>query len=173
MKGDKATEEIEKGFSAVEIGAGRSPAPFFRFPFLKDPRTSSPTSARATSPSSRTTSTASTSRCASPKTSLNRCMAKLEKKGKGIILMHDFQQATAKAMPELLNELKAKGYKVVHMKAKTPVTTLAQWDEAVKSEVKGAAVGPDRPTSSVVRTIDEAAPAAIAKPAVSPASPSK
>jgi hypothetical protein len=36
----------------------------------------------------------------------------------------------------------------------------------VRSEVKGAAVGPDRPTSSVVRTIDEGAPAALAKPAV-------
>ena len=42
-------------------------------------------------------------------------MTKLEMKGKGLILMHDFHQATARAMPELLNELKAKGYKVVHM----------------------------------------------------------
>ena len=76
-------------------------------------------------------------------------------------------------MPELLEQLKAKGYKVVHAKAKTAVATLARWDEAVKGEVKGAAVGPDRPTSSVVRTIDEAAPAVMAKPAASPAAPSK
>jgi hypothetical protein len=91
-------------------------------------------------------------------------MSKLEKKGKGIILMHDFQQATAKALPDLLEQLKAKGYKVVHTKAKTAVATLARWDEAVKGEIKGAAVGPDRPTSSVVRTIDEAAPAVSARP---------
>ena len=55
-----------------------------------------------------------------------------ERKGKGIILMHDFQQATAAAMPGLLNELKAKGYKVVHMKAKTPLATIAQWDDAAR-----------------------------------------
>ena len=69
-------------------------------------------------------------------------MTKLEKKGKGIILMHDFQHATANAMPDLLNELKAKGYKVVHMKAKAPLTTLAQWDDAAKKEVKSAGIGP-------------------------------
>jgi hypothetical protein len=29
--------------------------------------------------------------------------------------MHDFQHATAEAMPELLRQLKAGGYKIVHM----------------------------------------------------------
>ena len=58
-----------------------------------------------------------------PEDVIKSVMTKLERKGKGIILMHDFQQATAKAMPELLNQLKAKGYKVVHMKAKTPLAT--------------------------------------------------
>jgi hypothetical protein len=38
------------------------------------------------------------------------------------------------------------------------VTTLAQWDEDAKGEIKGT-VGGGRPTSSVVRTI-EAAPLA-------------
>jgi predicted RNase H-like nuclease len=84
-------------------------------------------------------------------------MDKLDKKGKGIILMHDFQQATSKAMPDLLNELKAKGYKVVHMKAKAPIATLARWDEAARGEIKGAMTGVDRPTASVVRTVDEPA----------------
>ena len=73
-----------------------------------------------------------------PEDVVKSVMSKLEKKGKGIILMHDFQQATAKAVPDLLTELKAKGYKVVHMRAKTPLATLAQWDEAAKGEIKGA-----------------------------------
>ena len=81
-----------------------------------------------------------------PEDVVKSIMTKLEKKGKGIILMHDFQQATAKAMPELLNELKAKGYKVVHMKAKAPLATLPKWDDAAKSEIKGAVIGSDRPT---------------------------
>jgi hypothetical protein len=80
-------------------------------------------------------------------------MTKLDRKGKGIILMHDFQQATARAIADLLNALKAKGYKVVHMTAKGPMSTLAQWDDATKREVKGAGVGPVRKTSRVVRTI--------------------
>ena len=37
-------------------------------------------------------------------------MAKLKKHGKGIILMHDFQHATADAIPQILDDLKAGGY---------------------------------------------------------------
>ena len=33
-------------------------------------------------------------------------MTKLAKNGKGILLMHDFQHATAEAMPEILRQLK-------------------------------------------------------------------
>ena len=36
-------------------------------------------------------------------------MTKLEKRGKGIVLMHDFQHSTALALPALLQQLKAKG----------------------------------------------------------------
>jgi hypothetical protein len=81
-------------------------------------------------------------------------MTKLEKHGKGIILMHDFQRATAGVLPELLNQLKAGGYKVVHMVAKAPLQTLAQYDEMVLKENKLPTVS-SRPTSSVVRTISE------------------
>jgi peptidoglycan/xylan/chitin deacetylase (PgdA/CDA1 family) len=31
------------------------------------------------------------------------------------VLQHGFRQATAKAVPELLNQLKARGYRDVHM----------------------------------------------------------
>ena len=100
-----------------------------------------------------------------PEDVIKSVMSKLERKGKGIILMHDFQQATAKALPALLNELKVKGYKVVHMKAKTPVTTIAQWDEAAKNEIKGTG-STDRPTSNVVRTIEEPAAQTTSTPPV-------
>jgi hypothetical protein len=42
-------------------------------------------------------------------------MSQLEKHGKGIILMHDLHRNTAEALPELISQLKAGGYKVVHM----------------------------------------------------------
>ncbi|MFZ0852739.1 MAG: polysaccharide deacetylase family protein [Hyphomicrobiaceae bacterium] len=164
VKGEKATEEIEKGFSAVAVALGAPPSPFFRFPFLSDPKD------QLAYLGTRNVAIFSHDldsfdfKMRRPEDVVKSVMVKLDKKGKGIILMHDFQQATAKALPDLLEQLKAKGYKVVHTKAKSVVTTLARWDEAVKSEIKGAAVGPERPTSSVVRTVDEVAPAALAKP---------
>jgi 3-dehydroquinate dehydratase len=80
-------------------------------------------------------------------------MKKLEKHGKGIVLMHDFQKVTADALPDLLKKLKEGGYKVVHMTGKTPVKSLPEYDELLKKEIKLPTVS-DRPTSSVVRTIE-------------------
>jgi len=68
--------------------------------------------------------------------------------------MHDFQHATAEATMDLLNQLKAEGYKIVFMKPKFPVTTLASYDEIILKQMKTAG-GDGRPTSSVVRTINE------------------
>src|SRR5258708_13223737 len=79
-------------------------------------------------------------------------MAKLKKHGKGIVLMHDFQHATAEAAADLLKELKAGGYKIVFMKPKFSVTTIASYDELILKQMKNSA-GDGRPTSSVVRPI--------------------
>jgi hypothetical protein len=81
-------------------------------------------------------------------------MEKLKKHGKGIVLLHDFQHATAEATMDLLNDLKAGGYKIVFMKPKFSVTTIASYDEAILKQLKGPMTD-TRPTSSVVRTISE------------------
>ena len=80
-------------------------------------------------------------------------MEKLKKFGKGIVLMHDFQKHTAEALPDLLKQLKDGGYKVVHMKAKGTVKTIAHYDEMIKKEAQLPTVD-QRPTASVVRTVD-------------------
>ena len=82
-------------------------------------------------------------------------MTKLAKNGKGILLMHDFQHATAEAIPELLRQLKAGGFKIVHMVPKAPVTTLAKYDDMVKAKDKFSSTNNTRPESSVVKTINE------------------
>ncbi len=46
---------------------------------------------------------------------VKRAMSRLEAKGKGVLLLHDIHAATAQAVPMLLGELKAKGYRVVHV----------------------------------------------------------
>ena len=64
-----------------------------------------------------------------PEQVVKSVMTKLQKHGKGIVLMHDFQKATSEAVPQLLAELKAGGYKIVHMKPRSAVTSLPQYDE--------------------------------------------
>jgi hypothetical protein len=62
--------------------------------------------------------------------------------------------ATAEAAMELFNDLKAGGYKIVFMKPKYSVTTIAYYDDAILKQLKGP-VTDSRATSSVVRTISE------------------
>ena len=151
---EQAKEEIEKGISAVRFALGAPAAPFFRFPALKHP------AELVTYLGQRNIGIFSTDMDSfdftmrKPEGVVKNVMAKLQKHGKGIVLMHDFQGPTAQAVPDLLNQLKAGGYKVVHMKARDPVKTIAQYDEAIAKEIKLPTVS-DRPTSSVVRTISE------------------
>jgi peptidoglycan-N-acetylglucosamine deacetylase len=149
---EKAKEEIEKGLSAVKLALGAPPSPFFRFPYLQDPQDQRVYLGTRNLAIFSHDLDSFDFKFRKPETVMTSVMTKLERKGKGIILLHDFQQGTAKALPALLGALKDKGYKIVHMKAKAPATSLAEWDEAAKLEDKGA-IGGERPTSSVVRTI--------------------
>ncbi|MEQ1673270.1 MAG: polysaccharide deacetylase family protein, partial [Hyphomicrobium sp.] len=95
-----------------------------------------------------------------PEALVKGVMDKLEKKGKGILLMHDIHKNTAKALPLLLTQLKDKGYKVVHLTAKGEVATLPEYDALIEKDAKGLPqIGAERPTASVVRTIGGDAPA--------------
>ncbi len=149
-----AKDEVEKGFSAVKLALGTAPAPFFRFPELAHPPE------LVTYLGERNIGIFSTDldsfdyKLRKPADMVKSVMTKLAKHGKGIILMHDFQRVTGEAMPELLNQMKAAGYKVVHLKPKEQVQTLASYDEVVLKELKLPTIS-TRPTASVVRTISE------------------
>ena len=53
-----------------------------------------------------------------PEQELKLVMSRLHRNGdRGMLLMHDNHPWTAEMVPMLLRELKAKGYKVVHMVA--------------------------------------------------------
>ncbi|HEY7457877.1 MAG TPA: polysaccharide deacetylase family protein [Xanthobacteraceae bacterium] len=153
-KFDEAKMEIELGISAVKHAVGDLPiAPFFRAPVLKHPPEI------VTYLGERNVAIFSTDLDSFDFTMrtadkvIASVMKKLEKHGKGIVLLHDFQKHTAEALPELLNQLKAAGYKVVHMKAKDQLTSLAQYDEILQKQQKLPTVS-TRPTSSVVRTVE-------------------
>jgi hypothetical protein len=59
-------------------------------------------------------------------------MAGLKARGRGIILMHDIHKWTADAVPKLLAQLKAGGYKVVQLKAKSQLQLVADVSPPVK-----------------------------------------
>ena len=59
-------------------------------------------------------------------------MDNLGQHGRGIILLHDIHPSTAAAVPQLLAELKAKGYKIVHLQSTAPVETLAGFGPLAK-----------------------------------------
>ena len=151
---DQRKEEIEKGFSAVKWALGAPPAPFFRFPALEHPPE------MVTYLGTRNIAMFSCDldsfdfKARNPQQVIDVTMKKLDKLGKGIILMHDFHKHTAEALPALLRKLKASGYKVVQMKPKAPVETLPQYDEELMKDVKLPTVS-SRPVSSVVQTISE------------------
>ena len=127
---EEAKAEIEKAISAVKwaLGDQAHEASFFRFPALRHPPE------MVTYLGERNIAIFSTDmdsfdfKLRKPEQVVKSVMTKLEKHGKGIVLMHDFQKATSEAMPQLLAELKAGGYKIVHMKSRTAVTTLPQYD---------------------------------------------
>lgn len=151
-KPDKAREELEKGFSAVKLALGAPTSSFFRFPFLQDPKSQVEYLGQRNVAMFSMDLDSFDFKMRQPEQVVKSVMDKLEKKGKGIILMHDFQQVTAKALPELLDQLKAKGYKVVHMRSKAPLATLPDFDAAAQKEMKGPVA--TAPVASIVRTVD-------------------
>lgn len=149
---DAAKAEIEMGFSAVRMAAGAPIAPFFRFPDLREPPK------LLTYLAGRNIAVFSTDidsfdfKLHRPEKIIETVMGKLKRRGNGIILLQDSEIATAQALPALLQQLKADGYKVVHMVPKEPAITLAKYDAMIPGQDK-VDVSAARPERSVVKTI--------------------
>jgi peptidoglycan/xylan/chitin deacetylase (PgdA/CDA1 family) len=152
---DEGKAEIEKAVSAVKwaLEDQGQEAPFFRFPALRHPPE------LVTYLGTRNIAIFSTDmdsfdfKLRKPDQVIKSVMTKLQKHGKGIVLMHDFQKATSEAIPELLAQLKAGGYKIVFMRPAKPVESLPQYDEELMKESKLPTVS-QRPVSSVVKTVE-------------------
>ena len=151
---EEAKDEIEKGISAVAMTAGRPQAPFFRFPGLSQTPELTAYLAERNIGIFSIDADSFDFKLKNPDRVIASVMTKLDKQGKGIVLLHDFQHSTAVALPALLLQLKAKGFKIVHLKAKDPVRSLPQYEAAMVKTRAGQTVD-GRPTSSVVRTIQE------------------
>ena len=151
---DQKKDEIERGLAAVKWALETSPSPFFRFPALQHPPE------MVTYLGNRNIAIFSCDldsfdfKSKNSQQVVDTVMKKLAKLGKGIILMHDFQKHTAEALPTLLTQLKAGGFKVVAMRAKFPATVLPQYEQDLAKDVKLPTVS-SRPVNSVVTTVDQ------------------
>ncbi|WP_028348387.1 polysaccharide deacetylase family protein [Bradyrhizobium murdochi] len=147
-------EEIEKGFSAVKMALGTAPAPFFRFPGLAHTQPALGYLASRNISMFSVDVDSNDFKSSGPDQVIQNVMTKLDKQGKGVILMHDLQKSTAQALPTLLRRLKAGGYKVVQMRAKEQLETLPEYDAMLVKDQKMPAVA-SRPISSVVQTVSQ------------------
>ncbi|MCK1708731.1 MULTISPECIES: polysaccharide deacetylase family protein [unclassified Bradyrhizobium] len=155
MTESQVKDEVEKGFSAVRFALGTNPAPFFRFPQLQhNPAMVTYFGTRNVAMFSTDIDSFDFRKGATPEKIVETVMTRLDKLGKGIILMHDFQKHTGEALPTLLARLKAGGYKIVQIKAKTTFQTLPEYDEALLKDLK-VPTSSARPIASVVQTVSQ------------------
>ena len=153
-------DEVEQGFAslAAALGDRRAVAPFFRIPgLLRAPQVETYLQSRGLTTWSADV-VADDWKHITASEVVRRAISRLDEKGKGILLLHDIQPATALALPELLRELKAKGYRIVHVvpgKAPAPVAA-----KPVAPAAKPAAPVPP----AVVAAAPASAPPAPAPP---------
>jgi peptidoglycan/xylan/chitin deacetylase (PgdA/CDA1 family) len=124
----KAQAEIDRGIAADETavyGVKRTePAtPFFRFPgFAASPALLDAVNGRGMVVFGADV-WASDWNPMTPDQELHLLLGRIEKVGRGILLLHDTKRQTAQMLPALLRELKRRGYRIVHVvpaKAATP-----------------------------------------------------
>jgi hypothetical protein len=120
---ERAQQEIDDGIASVKAALGDDTtalAPFFRIPGLE----------RATvvedylgSQGIQTWSAdfpADDWRHIPSSRVYDLAIKRIEAKGKGILLLHDIQARTVAALPRILHELKAQGFRIVHVVPATP-----------------------------------------------------
>ena len=144
---DQAKSQIETAVAAAEKAAGQPIAPFFRYPYLRDsPSAVAYLQGRNIGQFAIDVDSFDW-RTRNARAVIQRVMAALERRGRGIVLFHDIHWSTAQAMPEFLALLKAKGYKIVHLQPKATVVALAEYQEpptAAKSATTARRQGPVR-----------------------------
>ncbi len=135
MSVEQAQQEVDQGIASVAaaLGGDRSAiAPFFRVPGLLRAEAVESYLASQGLQAWSADFPADDWRHISPEAVYGLAMSRLQAKGRGILLLHDIQARTVTALPRILQELKARGYRIVHVVPaskdlpKTP-TEPSQW----------------------------------------------
>jgi peptidoglycan/xylan/chitin deacetylase (PgdA/CDA1 family) len=122
---ERAKTQIESTISTENTLLPNGVAPFFRFPYLSDPKRVRAYLAERNIAVFGIDVDSSDYRTKSPDKLTTNVLKGLIKTGGGIILFHDIHGVTAKALPNVLEELKRHGFHVVHLVPKSPVEALA------------------------------------------------
>jgi peptidoglycan-N-acetylglucosamine deacetylase len=119
---ERARQEIDDGIAATEaaLGAGGGLSPFFRIPGLLRAEAVEDYLASKGIQTWSADFPADDWRHIPAARVYDLAMKRLEAKGKGILLLHDIQGRTVQALPKILHELKARGFRIVHVVAATP-----------------------------------------------------
>jgi peptidoglycan/xylan/chitin deacetylase (PgdA/CDA1 family) len=117
MPVEDARREIDDGIASVTaaLGDGAGLAPFFRIPGLLRAEGVEEYLASRGIQTWSADFPADDWRHVSPSRVYELAINRLEAKGKGILLLHDIQARTVAALPHILLELKARGYRIVHV----------------------------------------------------------
>jgi peptidoglycan-N-acetylglucosamine deacetylase len=122
MSVEQASQEIEGGFASLRsaLGDPKAVAPFFRFPGLLRQDSIERYLAAHNYMAWSVDFAADDWTHISSQEVARRAINRVVTRGKGILLLHDIQPATALALPEILKELKSRGFKIVHVVPATP-----------------------------------------------------
>lgn len=115
---EKLRWEIDQGIANVSAALGNPDemAPFFRIPGLgRAPEVESELTARSLVTFSVDVVADDWFHHIKPADVVSRAVSRLEKHNGGILLLHDIHKSTAAALPDLLKELKEKGFHIVHV----------------------------------------------------------
>jgi peptidoglycan-N-acetylglucosamine deacetylase len=141
MSIERARQEIDDGIASVKVALGDDAAlaPFFRIPGLSRADIVEDYLASQGIQIWSADFPADDWRHVSSSRVYDLAIKRLEDKGRGILLLHDIQARTVAALPRILHELKARGYRIVHVvpatseQPATPTETL-QWQLHPPSE---------------------------------------
>jgi peptidoglycan-N-acetylglucosamine deacetylase len=143
MSIERARQEIDDGIASVKAALGDDAdsalAPFFRIPGLLRADIVEEYLVAQGIQTWSTDFLADDWRHISSSRVYDLAMKRLEARGKGILLLHDIQARTVAALPRILNELKLRGYHIVHVvpaTAERPATATEpqQWRSHPSSE---------------------------------------
>jgi peptidoglycan-N-acetylglucosamine deacetylase len=117
MSVERAKQEIDDGIASVKtaLGDDAALAPFFRIPGLLRAEGVEEYLASQGIQTWSADFLADDWRHISSSRVYDLAIQRLEDKGRGILLLHDIQPRTVAALPRILGELKARGYRIVHV----------------------------------------------------------